>query len=113
MAQAMSIVGCSMTQMTLLTTEARLKPFQKDLPQFSIIFTLFLCTTVFAHDATDGKEIWISVNCYKANQVNKSQANKLWKQSKLKSLVDHAIVHVVTARVQTGDNATNSLNTEK
>jgi hypothetical protein len=65
-----------MTQMTLLITQPRSEPFKKDLPQFSLTSTIFLCTTVFAQDVSDGKESWISVNFHKANQVNKSPTNK-------------------------------------
>jgi hypothetical protein len=69
MAQATSIAGFSLTQMTLLIKHPRSEPFKKDLPPFSITSTIFLCTTVFARDVSDGKESWISVNFYKANQV--------------------------------------------
>jgi len=113
MAQATSIAVCSVTQMALLITQPRSETFNKDLPQFSITSTIFLCTTAFARDVSDGAESWISVNFYKANQVKKSSINKLWKQSNLQSTVYHRILHVVPIRVQTGDNATNSFNTEE
>jgi hypothetical protein len=87
MAQAMSLAGCSVTQMTLLITRPRSEPFKEDLPQFSITSIIFLCTTEFAQDVADGKESWISVNFYKANQVNKSPTNKLWKQTNFQSTI--------------------------
>ena len=65
-----------MTQLTLLITQPRSEPFKKDMPQFSMTSTLLLCTTVFAQDVSDSKESWISVNFYRANQVNKPQTNK-------------------------------------
>jgi len=113
MAQAMSIAGRSVNQMTLLITQPRSEPFKKDLPQFSTTSTTFLCTTVFAQDVSDGKKGWISVNFYKANQVNISPTNKLWKQTNFQSTFLHGILHVVSTTVQTGDNATNSFNTEE
>jgi len=59
--------------MTLLITQPRSEPFKKDLPQFSITSTIFLCATVFAPDVSDGKESWISVNFYKAICSHKGQ----------------------------------------
>jgi len=73
--------------MTLSITQPRSEPFKKDLPEFSITSTTFLCATVFAQDVSDGKESRISVNFYKAIQVNKTPTNKLWKQSNLQSTV--------------------------